>query len=91
MYVKINRDVCDAHLAYCERCLGQFLREPLGYERHCFEELVDDGSDILTLELCSGDNSLVLKMNEEQRKLMGGDGWTAFVDFIVPMYRSKSA
>ena len=33
MRVKINRDVCSAHLAFCERCLGQFLKYPLGYER----------------------------------------------------------
>jgi hypothetical protein len=24
MRVKINRNVCGAHLAFCERCLGQF-------------------------------------------------------------------
>jgi hypothetical protein len=39
MRVKINRNICPAHLVFCERCLGKFLRYPLGYERRCFEVL----------------------------------------------------
>ena len=45
MRVKIDRDTCGAHLAFCEQCLGKFLREPYGYERRCFVELEDDGKD----------------------------------------------
>ena len=48
MKVKINRDVCPAHLAFCERCLGQFLKYPLGYERRCFEEFREDVFEGLT-------------------------------------------
>lgn len=88
MYVKINRNVCPAHLAFCERCLGRFLEFPLGYERRCFEEITDDGSDILTLELTSGDNHLVVQLDEAQRKMVAGEGWAYFVDFAVPMYRN---
>jgi hypothetical protein len=91
MYVKINRNVCPAQLAFCERCLGRFLQYPMGYERRCFEELVDDGSDILTIDLTSGDHHVVLKLNEEERKLMAGEGWSYFVDFPVPMSRDDVA
>ena len=87
MRVKINRDVCSAHLAFCERCLGQFLKYPLGYERRCFEEFQDDDSDILTIELHTGDNQVVLRLNPEQRLLLAGEGWANFVHFAVPMYR----
>ena len=90
MHVKINRNVCPAHLAFCERCLGQFLKYPLGYERRCFEELKDDHSDTLTIELRSGDNVCVLKLDAEQRRMLAGVGWSAFVDFDVPMYRDKN-
>src|SRR5664279_1552557 len=88
MRVKINRNVCSTQLAICERCLGRFLEYPLGYERRCFEELVDDGKEDLTLEIHTGDHDLVLVLNEEQRKLMAGEGWATFVDFAVPMYRN---
>lgn len=89
MRVKINRNACDAHLAFCERCLGQFLKYPMGYERMCFEELEDDGSEDLTLELHTGDKDVTLVLNEEQRKIMAAEGWAYFVDFAVPMYREQ--
>jgi hypothetical protein len=87
MRVKINRDVCPAHLAFCERCLGRFLQYPMGYERRCFELLEDDGSDTLTIELHSGGHDAVLSLNEDQRRMMAGDGWAYFTDFAIPMYR----
>ena len=90
MRVKINRNTCDAHLAYCERCLGQFLKYPMGYERRCFEEIIEDGSDLLTIELHSGDQDSVIVLNEKQRKLLAGEGWAKFVSFAVPMYRDKT-
>jgi hypothetical protein len=87
MYVKINRDVCPAQLAFCERCLGQFLEYPMDYARRCVEELEDDGQDLLTLELHTGSYDVTLKLDEEQRCLMADEGWAYFVDFTVPMYR----
>jgi hypothetical protein len=89
MYVKINRNVCPSQLALCERCLGRFLTFPMGYERRCFEVLKDDGSEVLTIELHSGDNDLVLTLSEEQRLRLAGNGWTGFVPFEVPMYRNE--
>lgn len=90
MYVKIDRNVCGHHLATCERCLGQFLKYPEGYERQCFEEIVEDGQDNLTIELKTGDDHLVLVLDEEQRRLLAGEGWAKFVDIAVPMYRNDS-
>ncbi len=91
MYVKINRNVCPSHLAFCERCLGQFLKYPLGYERRCFEELVDDGKSELTIDLTTGEQHVVLTLNEEQRNLLACEGWATLVDFAVPMYRDDVA
>lgn len=90
MRVKINRDVCPAQLAFCERCLGKFLKYPMDYERRCFTEIEDDGRDILTIDLHTGSHDVVLKLNDEQRQLMAGDGWAYFVDFGVPMYREQA-
>lgn len=90
MRVKLNRNLCDAHLAFCERCLGQFLKYPMGYERRCFEELVDDGQDLLTIELQTGDHNIHLELDGNQRRLLAGEGWAYFVDFAVPMYREQA-
>ena len=89
MYVKINRDVCPAQLAFCERCLGRFLLYPMGYERRCFEEIVDDGKEELTIDLHTGIHDVRLVLDEDQRELVAGEGWAYFVDFPVPMYRIK--
>ncbi len=91
MRVKINRDVCTAQLAFCEQCLGKFLREPLGYERGCFEELDDDGKEELTIELHSEGNDVLLVLDEETRKQAAAEGWSFLVDFVPPMYRNHLA
>ena len=87
MYVKVNRDVCPANLAFCERCFGKFLLHPMGYERRCFEALVDDGSEILSIDLKTNGHEVTLELDEEQRELIAREGWAYFVDFAVPMYR----
>jgi hypothetical protein len=62
----------------------------MGYERRCFEEVEDDGSDILTIELHTGERDVILKLDAEQCKLMAGDGWANYMDFAVPMYRGEA-
>jgi hypothetical protein len=89
MRVKINRNICSAHLAFCERCLGQFLRYPLGYERRCFESMEDDGREELTIDLISGDHEITLVLDDEQRELLAMEGWAVHIDFPVPMYREE--
>lgn len=90
MYIKINRNVCDHQLAICERCLGKFLANPMGYERQCFEEIREDGSELLTIDLHTGDHDVRLVLDEAQRKMMAGEGWAKFVEFAVPMYRNTT-
>jgi len=89
MYVKINRNVCPAHLSFCERCLGKFLTHPMGYERRCFEVLKDDGKDELTIDLHSGGSDVVLTLDEAQRLLLAGEGWAYFANIDIPMYRNN--
>jgi len=87
MRVKINRDVCPAHLAFCEQCLGKFLREPLGYERRCFVEFEDDNPELLTIELHSGGNDATLVLDEAGRQFAAAEGWDHFVPFVPAQYR----
>lgn len=80
MYVKINRNVCDRQIAVCERCLGRFLTYPYGYERQCFEEIIEDGSEEITLDITSSNNHYYLKLNKEARLLMAGEGWAKILE-----------
>lgn len=89
MIVKVNRNACPAHLSFCERCLGRFLTHPMGYERRCFQHIIDDGKEQLTLYVHTGDNDIKLVLNEEERLQLAQEGWAKFVDFAVPMYRNN--
>lgn len=80
MYVKINRDVCGHHISTCERCLGRFLTHPYGYERQCFEHVVEDGSSNVTLDIHSGDSDYHLKLDEEARLNLAGEGWAKILE-----------
>jgi hypothetical protein len=90
MRAKLNRNTCHAHLAYCEQFLGEFLRFPMGYEKRCFEEIEDDGSELLTLEITSGEYTRTFVLDEKQREEMAAAGWAYFVDFPVPIYRNEN-
>ena len=90
MRVKIDRNLCPAHLAFCEQCLGKFLREPLGYERRCFLEFDDDDPELLTIHLHSGEHDVTLSLTEDQRRMLAGEGWSTLVNFNPPMYRDQS-
>lgn len=80
MYVKLDRNTCGHHISACERCLGKFLRNPMGYERQCFEQVVDNGDENLTLDITSGDNHYRLVLNEEQRLMLAGEGWAKVLE-----------
>lgn len=86
MRVEIDRDVCPANLSFCERCLGKFLREPEGYERRCFVEVENDGSEILTIDMKTQGRQVHVELTPDQRKQISE--WTELVDFEVPQYRN---
>jgi hypothetical protein len=92
MRVKINRDLCPAQLAFCERCLGKFLLNPMAYERRCFEfvDYENGGTEKLIIEMHSGDHEVIFELSEEQRRLVAIEGWSAFTNFDVPMYRNQN-
>lgn len=88
MRVKIDRDVCPANLSFCERCLGKFLKEPLGYERRCFVELEEDNSELLHIEMHTDGRDLELTLTPEQRAQISE--WSELMDFAPRMYRDTS-
>jgi hypothetical protein len=89
MRVKIDRGLCPAHLAFCEQCLGKFLREPLGYERRCFLEFDDNDPETLTVDLQTDGHEVHLSLNEDQRRMLAGEGWSTLLNFTPSMYRDK--
>jgi len=88
MRVTIDRNICTAALNACEHCFSFFAEHPMGVDRYCIIEQVDDGKDDLTLTLRTDDTERTLVLNDEQRKLVTTEGWSSLVDFVPNFYRA---
>ncbi|HEY4691096.1 MAG TPA: hypothetical protein VIK33_17430 [Anaerolineae bacterium] len=87
MKVTIDRNICNAALNTCEHCFSFFAQHPLGVDRYCIIEQVDDGSDKLTLTLRTDGTERMLVLDEKQRELVVTEGWSSLVDFVPDFYR----
>lgn len=88
MKVIIDRGLCDANLSYCQRCSAAFIRNPQGYDRPCIREIVDDGKDLLTIEMSTDGRQLEIELSEEDRELASVEGWEALADFDPALFRT---
>ncbi|MBX7254254.1 MAG: hypothetical protein K1X50_19900 [Candidatus Promineofilum sp.] len=88
MRVVIDRDLCDANLAFCQRCSAAFIRYPEGSDRQCIREIVDDGSDLLTIEMKTDGRQIVIELSDEERELASVEGWEALADFDPALFRT---
>lgn len=88
MRVVIDRDLCDANLAFCQRCSAAFIRNPEGVDRPCICDIVDDGSDLLTIQMNTDGRQLVINLSEETRELASVEGWEVLADFDPALFRT---
>lgn len=87
MKVIIDRDLCDASLPFCSRCSAAFIRHPQGSDRMCIKEIVDDGSELLTIVMHTDNRVLEVQLSEEERDLASVEGWEALADFDPALFR----
>ncbi len=87
MKVTIDRSLCDHVLPECERCFARFLRNPLGEDRYCITDYVENDDELLTLTLKYDGLVEVLQLSPEQRELAANDGWSRFVKVQPKFYR----
>ena len=88
MRVVIDRDLCDASLPYCQRCSAAFIRYPEGVDRHCIRDIVDDGSELLTIEMKTDGRELVLELSDEDREIAAIEGWEPLAHFDPALFRT---
>jgi hypothetical protein len=91
MKVVIDRDLCDTNLAFCQRCSAAFIRNPEGTDRLCIREIIDDGSDLLTIIMNTDGRVLTIELSEEERELASVEGWEALADFDPALFRSGAS
>lgn len=88
MRVVIDRDLCDASLPFCQRCSAAFIRYPEGSDRLCVRDIIDDGSELLTIEMHTDGRTLQLELTDEARNLASVEGWEALADFDPALFRT---
>jgi hypothetical protein len=88
MKVVLDRDLCDSSLSYCQRCSAAFLRYPEGYDRLCIKDIIDDGKEMLTLEMHTDGRVLEVELTDEKRELAAVEGWEVLADFEPTFFRS---
>lgn len=88
MKVVIDRGLCDASLGFCQRCSAALIRHPEGYDRPCIMDVVDDGREVLTIEMYTDGRQLELQLTEEEQELAAVEGWEALADFDPALFRT---
>lgn len=88
MKVILDRGLCDANLAFCQRCSAAFIRHPEGEDRACIRDIIDDGKAQLTLEMLTDGRRLEITLTEEQQALASVEGWEALADFDPALFRA---
>ncbi|GAB4153851.1 MAG: hypothetical protein Fur0021_19940 [Candidatus Promineifilaceae bacterium] len=88
MRVVIDRDLCDASLPFCQRCSAAFIRYPEGSDRLCVRDIIDDGSELLTIEMHTDGRTLQLELTDEARDLASVEGWEALAGFDPALFRT---
>lgn len=87
MKVTIDRHICTAVLNVCEHCFSFFAQNPMGVDRYCIIEQIDDGSDEVTLTIRSDNTERTIVLDDARRELVVTEGWSSLVDFIPAFYR----
>ena len=88
MRVVMDRDLCNASLPYCQRCSAAFIRYPEGSDRLCIRDIVDDGQELLTIEMKTDGRLLEIELTDEMRNLASVEGWEALADFDPAFFRT---
>ncbi|MCA9937493.1 MAG: hypothetical protein KC418_02550 [Anaerolineales bacterium] len=88
MRVVIDRDLCDASLPFCQRCSAAFIRYPEGSDRLCVRDIIDDGQELLTIEMHTDGRTLEIELTEEAHNLASVEGWESLADFDPALFRT---
>lgn len=86
MKVVIDRDLCNASLPYCQRCSAAFIRYPEGSDRLCIRDVIDDGRELLTLQMYTDGRELEIELTAEAQEIASVEGWEALADFDPALF-----
>ena len=88
MRVTLDRRLCTGSLSFCERCFGIFVTTPQGTERACVTEMIDDGTELMTLRIISAEGEDTLTLAPADAEAVALEGWPKYVNFEPDFYRA---
>jgi len=88
MRVIIDRGLCNSELAFCQRCSAALIRHPMGYDRPCIRDIIEDGSELLTIEMFTDGRTIEIELTKADRDLAAVEGWEALADFDPALFRT---
>jgi hypothetical protein len=92
MRIILDRSYCDAALSFCARCSAAFFRKPLGTDRPCIVDVIDDERDnVLHFELRTDGRTLEFDLTDEIQEGLALEGWEFLADFDPALFRSGAA
>lgn len=81
MKIVLDHDQCQHAGAYADRCLAATMRFPMGHERYCMAEYVEDGEPAITVVLRdAGEESERTFSSEKEMRAAAFEGSLAFSD-----------
>lgn len=92
MRIIMDRGLCDAALPFCARCSAAFFGKPLGTDRLCVIDVIDDGNDeLLHFEVRTDGRVLEFDLTEELQQGLATEGWEFLADFDPGFFRQGAA
>ena len=92
MKIIMDRSTCDATLSFCARCSATFFRKPMGTDRPCIIDIIDDGKeDLLIFELRTDGRTLTFELTDEIQQGLALEGWEFLADFDPALFRRGAA
>ena len=92
MKIVMDRGYCDAALPFCERCSAAFFQKPMGTDRPCIVNVIDDGDeDVLFFEVRTDNRILEFELTDELQEGLSIEGWEFLADFDPAFFRQGAA
>jgi hypothetical protein len=92
MRIIMDRGYCDASRSFCARCSATFFRKPMGTDRPCVVDVIDDGDDdLLHFELRTSGQTLTFDLTQELQEGLALEGWEFLAAFYPSYLRSGAA
>ena len=92
MQITMDRGYCDASLPFCARCSAAFFQKPLGTDRPCIVDIIDDGDDDkLHFVLLTDGRRLEFDLTEDVQEGLAAEGWEFLANFDPAYLREGAA